>query len=147
MPQFQSQANRFLTEGRHILNLRMGIVSHISEGSYTIISVNDENNTFRANDTYNLESTYCRDVFKLGKTIALTQIDGIKGLKRHPLYLDFSLEAYISTPIYLHNTIWGTVNFSSLALREQPFNKKEVLLVEYYAEELSKTLSEENKQS
>ncbi|MGL1902139.1 MAG: GAF domain-containing protein [Fibrobacterales bacterium] len=141
-PKFKTKAAHFLTEGRHILDLRMGIVSHITDERYTIISVNDETNTFRPMDSYDLESTYCRDVYKLGKTIALTEIDGIKGLKRHPLYLDFSLEAYISAPIFIQNTVWGTINFSSLAIRMHSFNEKEVYLVEYYATELSNILNQ-----
>lgn len=137
---FIKASTAFLAEGRKTLGLRLGIVSHIHDGKYDIVMVDDASKVFQSGDTYELEATYCRDVYKLGKSIALTEIDGIRGLKRHPLYMDFALEAYISAPIFFNNSVWGTINFSSLILRKEKFSSRDVSLVELYAEQLSELL-------
>ena len=72
--------------------------------------------------------------------MALTEIDGKKGLDQHPLYVHFPLEAYLSTPIYLNNTIWGTLNFSSMTVRDTPFTESDIEFVEESARIITKTM-------
>ncbi|MDX2471066.1 MAG: GAF domain-containing protein [SAR324 cluster bacterium] len=133
--------NQLLEEGRKKLNLTMGIVSHISGGNYKIFAVSSEAEVFVAGEIYPLEATYCRDVYKSKKTIALTEIEGCKGLKHHPLYDSMALESYISSPILVKGEVWGTINFSCMDIRENPFTADEIAFTEDSAKQIAEATS------
>ena len=125
--------SRLLETGTSILGMQMGIVSKIYDGNYELIAIKDVACEFKVGDVLDLNNTYCRDVVSKGKTIAITEIDGVHGLQAHPLYAARALEAYIGVPIHLHNGVWGTINFSSMSLRSNSFTPAEIALVEAYA--------------
>ncbi len=142
-PDFRKTCQKILTQGRQILDLEMGIVSHIHDNLYDIIAVDSQTGVFQSGESFALNDTFCRDVYNTGNTIALTELGGITGLQKHPLYPVLGLEAYISTPIIRDDKVWGTLNFSSMLLRDHLFTANEVILVESYAKRLSLLLGYE----
>lgn len=117
-----------------------GIVSHIVDNEYKIIAVLSPGNVFVAGDIFQLNDTYCREVVDKGRTIALTQLNGVPGLRKHPLYAGLPLESYIAAPIIVDNKIWGTLNFSSMKIRSQPFSLNDVETIELYAAKIQSIL-------
>lgn len=132
--------DELLKAGRSILELQVGIVSKVNDRNYELIAIDDIANEFKVGDVLDLGETYCRDVVNQGKTIALTEIKGQPGLQRHPLYAARALEAYIGVPIFVDGAVWGTVNFSSMALRPKEFSSAETALVEAYAGLISESI-------
>lgn len=132
--------DELLETGRSILNLQVGIVSKVYGSSYELIAIADLANEFKPGEVLQLEATYCRDVITSGKTIALTEIDGVTGLQKHPLYAANTLEAYIGAPLFLNGNVWGTINYSSMVLRPSKFTLSETALVEAYAGLVSASL-------
>ena len=128
-------------EGVQSLDMPIGIVSHIYNGIYQIVAINSAVDALVSGAIFPLKNTYSRDVFRSGKTIATTEIEGSKGLKRHPLYVSLPLKAYIGAPIHFNNTIWGTVNFTSTH-PHKAFTPAEIELVESYATKISRLLEE-----
>lgn len=135
------RSNQLLQQGMNALHMPVGIVSHIYGDNYEIVALKSAAGSLKVGSVLPLAETYCRDVVSSRKTIALTEIDGVKGLRRHPLYLKMPLEAYISAPIFSHGHVWGTINFTSFAFRT-PFSSSDIPLVESYANQLSMLLSE-----
>lgn len=133
--------NLLLDKGRRILNLDAGIVSHIYEDQYELVAVKDRNQVFIAGEVFPLMKTYCREVYERGQSIALTEIDGVWGLKNHPLYEALALEAYISSPIFFKNKVWGTINFSSMEPRKEAFIQEEIEFLEHCANLIADKLS------
>ncbi len=133
--------DKILSEGLQHFSMMMGIVSHIKNDIYQIIAVKSVSNVFVAGESFPLQSTYCREVVDEGKTVALTEIGEKPGLCKHPLYNGLSLEAYISTPIYKAGKIWGTLNFSSMKIKNNPFTSDEINFIEECSEKISRTLS------
>ncbi|HAV14372.1 MAG TPA: hypothetical protein DCX06_12900 [Opitutae bacterium] len=131
----------FLKEGSAKLKLPIGIVSHIYNNLYKVVAINLQQGDLTTGATFPLSQTYCRDVFTSEKIIAITEIDGVPGLQRHPLYVSLPLEAYIGAPIHHNGIVWGTVNFSSPEHRE-PFSECEITLVKSYADAIGKHLDE-----
>lgn len=138
----QSLYNEILTEGNNRFSTTMGIVSHIENDIYEIVSVESLANVFVSGESFPLHQTYCRDVYSTGKTIALTDLDGKPSLQCHPLYKDLPIEAYISTPILKHGAIWGTLNFSSYILKPHPFSDSDIEFIEFSAKRISLALSD-----
>jgi len=133
--------DEILTVGNNLYSTTMGIVSHIENDEYEIVAVKSIANVFVPGESFPLHETYCRDVCRTGKTIALTELDGKPGLQCHPLYKNLPIEVYISTPIKKHGIIWGTLNFSSMIFRSQPFSDSEIEYIEYSAKRISSALS------
>ena len=79
---------KILEEGIHRFPVQVGIVSRIFQNKYENLSVISDTNIFKDVDIYDLDSVYCRDVYKKKKTIAITEIDHVTGMKLHPLYDD-----------------------------------------------------------
>jgi GAF domain-containing protein len=134
--------NEILTQGNEIFSTTMGIVSHIENDEYEIMAVQSIGSVFVAGESFPLNETYCRDVYNTGKTIALTELDGKPGLQCHPLYNNLPIEVYISTPIFKHGIIWGTLNFSSMIVRSQPFSDDEIDYIKSSAERISSAISD-----
>ena len=134
-------AEHLLKAGKSILKLQLGIVSYVYENNYELIAIDDISNEFKSGDILHLDKTYCREVVESGKTVAITEIDGVKGLSNHPLYINNTLEAYIGSPIIVDDKIWGTVNFSSLIIREQIFTAAEISLVNSFSNLIADSLA------
>jgi GAF domain-containing protein len=134
--------DEILRVGNDLFSTTMGIVSHIENDEYEIIAVRSLSNVFVPGESFPLHQTYCRDVCRTGKTIALTELEGKPGLQCHPLYNGLPIEAYISTPVQKHGIIWGTLNFSSMVLRPTPFSKIEIEFIESSAKRISSALSD-----
>lgn len=118
----------------------MGIVSHIERDRYEIVAISSSTGVFVAGEDFPLKDTYCRDVYEQGKTIALTEMEGVSGLQRHPLYDTLPLEVYIGTPILVANKVWGTINFSCMKLRKNAFTNEDIDFIESAAKEVSKEI-------
>jgi GAF domain-containing protein len=130
-----------LNKGATRLHMPVGIVSHVYNEVYQIVAINSASGPFVEGACFPIQATYCRDVIKKGKTIAITEIDGTLGMRRHPLYVKMPLEAYISAPIFHGGKPWGTVNFTSTKIRE-PFKPEEIELVECFAAKVAEKLDE-----
>lgn len=134
--------NSILNDGRKRFPMSMGIVSHIENDQYKIAAVSSSANVFVKGESFSLKDTYCRDVYEQKATIAITEIEGVPGLQLHPLYDALSLEAYIGTPIIVDDKVWGTLNFSSMALRQEPFNKDDIEFIVKASKKIAQKITE-----
>jgi GAF domain-containing protein len=132
--------HELINRGVNHLDMPVGIVSHIYNDLYEIVTINSEMGGLIQGAVFPLSNTYCRDVYRAKKTIAITEIDHVLGMQRHPLYVSIPVEAYISAPINYNGSVWGTVNFTSAKIRPA-FTKAEIKLVEQYAETISQYLA------
>lgn len=134
--QLIDSCHTLVNEGVKALDMPVGIVSHIYNGLYEIVTINSEMGEFVGGAVFPLENTYCRDVYRLDKTIAITEIDNVAGMQLHPLYVTIPVEAYISAPIHLNGSVWGTINFTSSKIHPS-FSTGDIERVEKYATTIS----------
>ncbi|MGI9227455.1 MAG: GAF domain-containing protein [Gammaproteobacteria bacterium] len=135
---------QLLKDGKENLDLQVGIVSKVDGDNYKLIAIDDVANEFKPGEVLHVNKTYCRDVIAERKTIALTEIDGIRGLQQHPLYAVNTLEAYIGAPIILNENVWGTINFTSMVVRPAKFSSSDIKLVNSYAGLIAESLAKNN---
>jgi GAF domain-containing protein len=124
-----------------ILNLQVGIVSRVYGSNYELIEIDGFAGEYKVGDILQIKSTYCRDVVSKEETIVLSEVQGIRGLQRHPLYKENPLEAYIGSPIFFEEKVWGTINISSSQCRATDFSRAEIEFVEACASTISDSLS------
>ncbi|MEY2631465.1 MAG: hypothetical protein RIR00_119 [Pseudomonadota bacterium] len=125
-PELHAICQRILDEGRQRFGAMMGIVSHVHDGSYDVMAVSSATGIPMVGDRYPLDSVYCRQVVEQGHSVAITEIDGKPGMSLHPLYDAIPCEFYLSSPILLHDRVWGTLNYTSLDVRDTPFSAEDI---------------------
>ena len=138
--------NGILKEGLTILDLKLGIVSHIEGSNYLVVAVVPDD-VFKPDEVFNLTDTYCQAVVEQKKLVALTEFGDIRGLRKHPLYDGLPLESFISAPIMVDGAVWGTLNFSSMAIRDEDFSDEEVAWVNGKANLIADFVTGENMNS
>ena len=131
---FETLIAEYLRSGIDIFQMQTGIVSHITDGKkYTVKDVVSNLEVIQPGDAYELEGTYCKEVYASQMTLGFPCVADIKELKDHPVYVNLKLEAYLSAPIFVNEELYGTLNFTSVAPRGHGFSEHEHDLISMMA--------------
>ena len=104
--------------------LDMGIVSHIEGDSYEILYVAGTGQCPIQGTSFPYKDTFCALTYQASNVQAFFNV-GQSELATHPCYHQFQMNSYIGVPLYVDGERYGTVNFSSLQPREEPFSEAE----------------------
>ena len=138
---FDELINDYLTEGKKIFSMEIGIVSNIIENDYIVCNAVSPDNSLKAGDIFPLEGTYCREVYKSQLALGFPHVGSMEKMKDHPVYENMKLEAYISAPIFVEKQMFGTLNFTSTKVREGGFSEHEKDLISMMANSIGRFLS------
>lgn len=131
----------YLQTGCEILGFSTGIISKIENQTYTIVAVKSNLEFLGAQQTFNLEETYCAAVVRTKKTIAYAFVGRISPKQSNPVFQNLQLESYIGTPIFVNGDVYGTLNFSSPHVRHQEFAAYEKEFIELMAQSLGRAIA------
>ena len=120
-----TKLHNLLAVGTKILGLETGIVSNIRGDQYSILSVVTPGDSIPVNSFFALPDTYCADVVNAQSHIAYHDINCEPGAS-HPCFAKYTLKSYLAAPVNVAGEFFGTVNFSSLIPRQEPFTSIEV---------------------
>jgi PAS domain S-box-containing protein len=132
--------NEYLKIGSEIYNLETGIVSHIKNNDYTVMGTNAAAGTIEKGQVFEVEGTYCVEVYNSNSSVALSSIGLNSKMNKHPVYIAMKLESYISSPIFVNDELYGTINFTSITNREEGFKLYEIEMLEIMALNIGKFL-------
>jgi diguanylate cyclase (GGDEF)-like protein len=107
-----------LQAGCEHFGLPYGIVSHVEEDHYTVLSQVSPPNTLSDGQGFALGQTYCALTLQGAHVVAIQRM-GTSEHRGHPCYASFGLETYIGAPLVVAGRVYGTVNFSS----PQPYDR------------------------
>ena len=142
-----TKLHNLLAVGTKILGLETGIVSNIRGDQYSILSVVTPGDSIPVNSLFALPDTYCADVVNAQSHIAYHDINCEPGAS-HPCFAKYTLKSYLAAPVNVSGEFFGTVNFSSLTPRQEPFSSIEVdyllLLATWIGNELERQQVMEN---
>ncbi|WP_334049778.1 GAF domain-containing hybrid sensor histidine kinase/response regulator [Alteromonas gracilis] len=142
-----TKLHNLLAVGTKILGLETGIVSNIRGDQYSILSVVTPGDSIPVNSFFALPDTYCADVVNAQSHIAYHDIDCEPGAS-HPCFAKYTLKSYLAAPVNVSGEFFGTVNFSTLTSRQEPFTSIEVdyllLLATWIGNELERQQVMEN---
>ncbi len=122
-----------LRQGRQQHRLATGIVSRISNNRYEVFAVDSGTGIPQVGDIFDASAVYCREVLEKVRSVAITQIDDTLGMCLHPLYEIVPCEAYISSPLIVDGSVWGTLNYTSFEKRSIPFSGDDIAFNENQA--------------
>lgn len=69
--------------------------------------------------------------------MVLSEFDGERGLRKHPLCSSWGSELFVGAPIMLDDEVWGSVSFSSRTIRTKPFDASVMRMLAAGAEEIA----------
>nr|WP_276611289.1 PAS domain-containing protein [Fodinibius halophilus] len=105
-----------------LLDLDIGIISHIEGQQYTIAHSWSEENILEEGQVFPLGETYCSITLAVKNVVAIDNIN--RSLhKRHPCHQVFGMESYIGIPLTKEGEVYGTLNFSSSEVRAEKFSE------------------------
>ena len=133
--------NKILSEGLEKFGLDIGIVSHITDSTYTVNYCESTGEGIAAGTEFELQETYCSDVVRTGKTRFYKDVAEITEMLKHPCYLNTQLRSYIGTPLFIDGAVWGTVNYSSLFPHKLEYTSEEIQFLEEQAKTVAEILS------
>ncbi|MCC4274661.1 PAS domain S-box protein [Marinomonas communis] len=138
----ESKIQDMLDLGVEILNLPVGIVSHVVDQNYEVMygCGGPEQGA-----TFNLGECYCVH------TLNRDQVTGFyhasqSDIATHPCYENFKLESYLGVSLKVNGKVWGTLNFSSLEAKDEDFSDDEYELVKLFGQWLQSELSKAQEQ-
>lgn len=131
--QFKDRVDELLAQGILDFSMTLGVLARIDGDSYEIVAVQSNSGAYVPGEKYALGDSLSQQVCKQRKTIAEIDIDYTASSPPHPLYRSLPLECYIGAPIILADEVWGCVDFSSMAQRDQAFTETDMKLVEEIA--------------
>ncbi len=140
--QLHELCSEALRVGRLKHGLAMGIVSHIYAGKYEVFAVDSETGIPQSGDLFDVRAVYCREVMETQQSVAITQIDATPGMCLHPLYEIIPCEVYLSSPLLVNGSIWGTLNYTSFEIRKLPFTANEIAFNEQQAASIAAAIEQ-----
>ena len=119
---FDELIHEYLVSGIEVFGLETGIVSEIKDETYIVRDVISPLEVLEKGQEFALEDTYCREVIKSRQVLGFPKVGELEYMNCHPVYQNLKLEAYLSSPIFVGDELFGTLNFTSVAAREHGFS-------------------------
>lgn len=126
---FDDLIKEYLMSGREIFGLETGIVSKIEGTRYEICDVLSPLDLLTRGQVFDLEETYCKEVVREQRVIGFPEVGKLDFMTCHPVYTNLKLEAYLAAPIFVDDTLFGTLNFTSTKPRVNGFSRHEYNLI------------------
>jgi two-component system sensor histidine kinase/response regulator len=145
------QIDEMLALGCEILNLDVGVLSHIKpeKDEYLVLNVASRNPIeLAAGASLSFSETPCQITFQADEPIAINHM-GASPLSSHPSYAAIGFESYIAAPLRIFDQRYGTINFSASKARdpEKPFQDSDKDLVRLMGRWLSAALERKEVQA
>jgi PAS domain S-box-containing protein len=134
------QLQKALKLTTELLDMDLGIISHVDNGVYTILHQYSTNGETSDKKKLDVKQTYCSIALEKNDLVAISHM-GESAWSEHPCYELFELEAYLGIPVYVDGEVYGTLNFSSATPKEEKFaadDKKLIQILGNWAGEIIK---------
>ena len=126
---FDELIHEYLLSGIEVFGLETGIVSEVRGNAYIVRDVISPLDVLEKGQEFALEDTYCREVIKSKQVLGFPKVGELEYMNCHPVYQNLKLEAYLSSPIFVDDELFGTLNFTSVDTREFGFSVHERNLI------------------
>jgi diguanylate cyclase (GGDEF)-like protein/PAS domain S-box-containing protein len=130
---FDQKVIALLELGREIFMLPLAIVSHVQGERYTVKYIIGPEGAPDVGTEFPLGETYCCHTLASQGPTGFDYA-GESIIKNHPCYINFGLESYIGSSLYIGDELYGTLNFSGPEPRKEPFTSIDYSLIQLFAQ-------------
>ncbi len=138
-PNFDKLFWDYLRTGCKIFGLSIGIISQIKNGRYIVRAVRSPYGAITVGMDFDLQDTYCARAISVQKTLVCNSLS--QSEQEPGVFLNTTIESYISTPIFVEEALYGTLSFSSKEPRHFNFDAHEIELIELMAQSIGRFLA------
>ncbi|WP_157533226.1 PAS domain S-box protein, partial [Haloferax profundi] len=121
-----------LNIGRLFLDLPIGFLTRIDDGTQEIKYVAGDHESLQPGETCPLDDAYCRRTVEIESLLAVQAAETSSEVT-DTAYETFGLETYIGAKVTVDDDVYGTVCFAAKSEREQQFTDAEELFLEILA--------------
>lgn len=136
----ESNLEKYLEIGLEVLDLQIGMISHIYNENYKIVASVVPGGGFPAGTILNLKETYCEKVYQTQSTVFFDHAGSSKDINTHIAYKNFGLETWVGTPVTVAGKFYGTLNFSQPEVRKKKFTFFEINFLKHLAQSIGKII-------
>jgi len=140
----KDKIEQVLDLGLDVFGLDIGIISHIKDDEYHVDYIRGPDGVPAPGTVFPFNETYYAHTYTANGPTGF-HAAGDSEIRNHPCYLNFKLESYLGTPIYVDGERYGTINFSSPEKQDKPFSHNHHLLIQLFAEWIGNELSRQSK--
>ncbi|OYR57948.1 PAS domain S-box protein [Halorubrum halodurans] len=135
----EAAIERALDLGREYLDLPLGFVTEIEEGTQSIAHVVGEHDLIVPGNRCPLDEAYCRRTIEIDSALAVQDASASQAISERARQV-FDLGTYIGVTIHVHDEGYGTVCFASERTRGVEFTESEETFVEILARLIGQAL-------
>ncbi len=128
--------------GTSMLGLEFGLISHIENGTYTVLHTYAPEVSIEPNDVFPIGHTYCEETIQTKSVVAINHA-AASPYAKHPCYQNFQFESYIGVAIEVDGEPFGTLSFSSLYPKKTAFNQSDKDFIQLIAQWVGSTIERE----
>jgi len=126
------QIQALLAMGCERFNTTLGILAHIQGQRYEIMQISGASNRLAPGTVLSLKETYCGETASLDTPLSFEHA-AISRWREHLAYQSSRQEAYIGTPVYIGDQLYGTLCFCDPHPRLTPFSTVDHELIQLMA--------------
>lgn len=123
----------------HSLNLDVGFVTRITDGTQYIMHTTESDTSIKQGAACPLDQAYCRETMQQSSPLVV-QNSQISESVSDLAFETFGLGSYIGTKIFVDEEAFGTLCFAGTDPRSRPFSEAESVFVELAARLVSQAL-------
>ncbi len=131
----------YIKTGYEILGLSTGIIGEVEGETFITRAVKSEFDFLEPGMEFPLKDIYCTKVIQAKTTLSFTHIGSIEDMRELPLYQNLKLETYIGAPIFVNNSIWGTLSFISTEMVDRDFEEYQKKIIELIARGIGNSIT------
>jgi PAS domain S-box-containing protein len=129
---FAEKVGALLAMGCERFDVPIGILARVEGERYEVAAVHAPPGILSVGEVFALADTYCVETLRAQQPVAFEQASA-SPWRTHPCYERFRLESYLAAPVRVGEVVYGTLNFSSLAPRSEPFSPAEKEMLQLMA--------------
>lgn len=133
---FDQRIQRMLKMGCWRFGLEIGTLAKIEGDKYYLIAAQVPENSpihLAKGNLFDVKQTYCGEALRCDEPICFESVERSQWYQ-YPANTPFRIEAYIGTRVVAGGIVYGTLSFSSLKVRSQPFTVVDKELVKLMAQ-------------
>lgn len=138
---YDTRIQSVLDFGNTFFGTTLGIVSRIKNDAYTVKYVAGDAEAPKPGTSFKSEHSYCTNVLHSDNPVGIENMRNTDYF-HHPCYAAFKLDTYLGSKLRVNGKDFGTLNFTSPAPREDPFNEVDFTFMRLLAQWVSTTLEQ-----
>lgn len=139
---FEERIHRVLRFGNIFFETSMAIVSRIDGDEYHVAYVAGPGEIPPPGTVLHGADTYCMNMLKNDQPVAIDSVQKSE-FSTHPCYEAFKLDTYIGVRLMVRGEPYGTLNFTAVHARTEPFDEVEVAFIGLLGQWVSSSIEQQ----